>query len=121
MESGSDSNGRALPLAGSPPTADVFQTVDVALREEREPASEGRRSGLAAPPLASGCVVSTRVADPLTERDEVTEALEIAAGEARRYLADLESHPVLDRGAEQAIRRWSDPMPDEGDGTLTAV
>jgi glutamate/tyrosine decarboxylase-like PLP-dependent enzyme len=61
------------------------------------------------------------VADPLSERDELSEALAIAAREARRYLADLESHPVLDRGAEQAIRRWSDPMPEEGDGTLTTL
>jgi glutamate/tyrosine decarboxylase-like PLP-dependent enzyme len=61
------------------------------------------------------------VADPLTERDELTEALETASREAQRYLADLDSHPALDQGAEEAIRGWSDPMPEDGDGTLAAL
>jgi glutamate/tyrosine decarboxylase-like PLP-dependent enzyme len=61
------------------------------------------------------------VPDPLTEQDQLTEALELAAAEAQRYLEDLGSHRVLDPGAEQAIRDWSDPMPDEGEGTLAAV
>jgi glutamate/tyrosine decarboxylase-like PLP-dependent enzyme len=61
------------------------------------------------------------VADPLAEKDKLTEALELAAGEARRYLADLESHPVLDPAAEDAIHGWSDPMPEDGDGALAAI
>ena len=59
--------------------------------------------------------------DPLSERDQLTEALEVAASEARRYLADLGSRPVLDRAVEEAVRGWSDPMPEQGDGTLAAV
>jgi len=61
------------------------------------------------------------VSDPLNERDELTEALEIAAGEAQRYLRDIDTHPVLDRGAEEALGHWADPMPEDGDGTLAAV
>jgi glutamate/tyrosine decarboxylase-like PLP-dependent enzyme len=61
------------------------------------------------------------VADPLTERDELAEALATAAEESQRYLADLDSHPVLDQSAEEVIRGWSDPMPEEGDGTLSAI
>ena len=48
-------------------------------------------------------------------------ALEVAADEAQRYLRDIDSHPVLDRGAEEAIHGWPDPMPEDGDGTLAAV
>ncbi|MGH2973700.1 MAG: pyridoxal phosphate-dependent decarboxylase family protein [Solirubrobacterales bacterium] len=59
--------------------------------------------------------------DPLSDRDRLTEALEVAANEARRYLADLGSRPVLDRAVEETVRGWSDPMPEQGDGTLAAV
>ncbi len=61
------------------------------------------------------------MADPLAEKDELTEALDLAAGAARRYLADLDSHPVLDPAAEEAIHGWSDPMPEDGDGALAAI
>ena len=59
--------------------------------------------------------------DPLSERDQLTRGLEIAAREAQRYLADLDSHPVLDGAVEGTIRGWSDPMPEQGDGTLSAI
>src|SRR5213078_619649 len=59
--------------------------------------------------------------DPLDERDQVTAALTVAAEEARAYLADIDSRAVLDPGAEEIIHGWSDPMPEEGDGTLAAV
>jgi glutamate/tyrosine decarboxylase-like PLP-dependent enzyme len=61
------------------------------------------------------------VADPLTERDTLAETLEVAAREAERYLADLDSHRVIDPGAEDAIRGWSDPMPEDGDGALSTL
>src|SRR4051794_30728128 len=61
------------------------------------------------------------VADPLNERDQVTAALAVAAEEARAYLADIDSRAVLDPGAEEVIHGWSDPMPEDGDGTLAAV
>jgi len=61
------------------------------------------------------------VGDPLDERDQLTAALSVAAEEARVYLADLDSRVVLDPGAEELIRGWSDPMPEDGDGTLAVV
>jgi len=61
------------------------------------------------------------VGDPLYERDQVTAALTVAAEEARAYLADLDTRAVLDPGAEEIIHGWSDPMPEDGDGTLAAV
>ena len=59
--------------------------------------------------------------DPLDERDELTAALTIAAEEARAYLADIDSRAVLDPGADELIHGWSDPMPEDGDGTLVAI
>jgi glutamate/tyrosine decarboxylase-like PLP-dependent enzyme len=61
------------------------------------------------------------MADPLTDRDKLAQALDLAAAEARRYLEALPTDPVLAEGAEDAIRRWSDPMPEDGDGTLAAI
>ena len=61
------------------------------------------------------------MADPLTEKDQLAEALEVAATEARRYLEGIDGARVLDPGAEETIRAWSDPMPEQGDGTLAAV
>ena len=59
--------------------------------------------------------------DPLTERDQLVPALELASEEARRYLAALPTDPVLADGVEAEIGGWSDPMPEDGDGTLVAV
>src|SRR5256885_12784258 len=59
--------------------------------------------------------------DPLAEKDELSEALELAANEARRYLEGIESDPVLRPGTEDAIGIWNDPMPEEGDGTLATI
>jgi glutamate/tyrosine decarboxylase-like PLP-dependent enzyme len=61
------------------------------------------------------------VSDPLDERDQMTAALSVAADEARSYLADLDSRAIVDPGAEEVIHSWSDPMPEEGDGSLAAV
>jgi glutamate/tyrosine decarboxylase-like PLP-dependent enzyme len=61
------------------------------------------------------------VGDPLDERDQMTAALSVAADEARSYLADLDSRAIVDPGTEEVIHSWSDPMPEEGDGSLAAV
>jgi glutamate/tyrosine decarboxylase-like PLP-dependent enzyme len=61
------------------------------------------------------------VSDPLTERDRVDAALELAAAHARRYLDGIGHEPVLPAGAEQGISGWSDPMPERGDGALAAL
>ena len=61
------------------------------------------------------------MSDPLGERVELEQALGLAASEARAYLAELESEPVLRPGAEDAVLAWDDPMPEDGEGTLAAV
>ncbi len=59
--------------------------------------------------------------DPLNDRDELKQALELAAEEALRYLSDLRSHAVLSHDAEEIVSGWSDPMPERGDGSLAAI
>jgi glutamate/tyrosine decarboxylase-like PLP-dependent enzyme len=59
--------------------------------------------------------------DPLSEKQLRNDALTAAADGARGYLERLGDEPVLRPGAEEAIRNWSDPMPEQGDGTLAAV
>ena len=59
--------------------------------------------------------------DPFAERDQLDSALEYAALAARRYLEDIGNERVLNPGAELAIGRWSDPMPEDGVGALTAL
>ena len=61
------------------------------------------------------------MSDPLHARPELDEALELAASEARAYLASIGDDHVLRPGSEAAVREWPDPMPEEGDGTLAAV
>ncbi len=61
------------------------------------------------------------MSDPLAERAEVGSALQAAAAAAHAYLERLDEEPALPPGAEGAIRGWSDPMPEGGDGTLTAL
>ena len=61
------------------------------------------------------------VADPFAERDQVDVALEVACKIARSYLERVGAERVLSPNAELAIGRWSDPMPEEGVGTLTAL
>lgn len=61
------------------------------------------------------------MADPLTEKDQLAEALETAAEEARRYLEGIDEARVLDPEAEEAIAAWNDPMPEQGAGTMAAV
>jgi glutamate/tyrosine decarboxylase-like PLP-dependent enzyme len=55
--------------------------------------------------------------DPLHSRDEEGAALDYVAGEAQRYLAELEQAPVLASRAE----RFGGSLPEEGDGALTAL
>jgi glutamate/tyrosine decarboxylase-like PLP-dependent enzyme len=59
--------------------------------------------------------------DPLGEREKLDAALGLAATRAREYLHGTRDEPVLNLGTETAIERWSDPMPEDGDGTLAAV
>jgi len=59
--------------------------------------------------------------DPFAERDRVDAALEVAATLARDYLKHIDDELVLSPIAEVAIGRWSDPMPEEGVGALSAL
>ena len=59
--------------------------------------------------------------DPLAERDQLDAGLELAARIARSYLESIGDERVLNPDTELAIGRWSDPMPEEGVGTLSAV
>ncbi len=61
------------------------------------------------------------MADPLAERDQLDAALELAAASARRYLEGVRDEHVLPPGTEAAIGRWSDPMPERGEGTTAAL
>lgn len=49
------------------------------------------------------------------------EALRLASEEARAYLERIDDEPVLHPGTEAAIERWSDPMPEEGEGSLATL
>jgi len=67
--------------------------------------------------LWKDCLMS----DPLADRDQLDAALGHAATGAREYLLRVRDERVLSPDIEVAIGRWSDPMPEEGDGTLVAV
>ena len=56
------------------------------------------------------------MSDPLGDRAQLEQVLQLAASEARAYLAEIDSAHVLGPGAEDAVRGWSDPMPADGDG-----
>ena len=59
--------------------------------------------------------------DPFVERNQLDAALEVAAGMARSYLERIGDERVLGPDVEVAIGRWSDPMPEDGAGALTAL
>ena len=59
--------------------------------------------------------------DPFGEREQLNAALEAAARMARDYLEGIGDERVLSPEVEVAIGRWSDPMPEEGVGALTAL
>ena len=59
--------------------------------------------------------------DPFADRDLLDVALELAASHARRYLERVGDEHVLKPGTGAAIGQWSDPMPEDGVGTLTAL
>ncbi len=61
------------------------------------------------------------MADPLADRDTLAAALQLAADEARQHVERLSDDHVLAPGTELAIQRWSDPMPEQGSGTLAAL
>ena len=61
------------------------------------------------------------MSDPFGERDQLDAALEVAAGIARGYLERIGEERVLSPDVELALDRWSDPIPEEGVGALSAL
>ena len=59
--------------------------------------------------------------DPIELRDELEEALALAAAAATDYVAGLGEEPVLAHGAEDVARSVGGGIPDDGDGALVAV
>lgn len=59
--------------------------------------------------------------DPLHDRDELESVLDLVLGEAKRYLATLDSAPVREGDVEGAADRLDAPLPEDGKGGLEAV
>jgi glutamate/tyrosine decarboxylase-like PLP-dependent enzyme len=59
--------------------------------------------------------------DPSQRRAELEEALELAASEARAFLAEIERDPVQPPGSERAVMELGGSLPEEGAGARTAV
>ncbi len=59
--------------------------------------------------------------DPLDRRDELEPALELAAGEARAYLAGLAGDPAQPLGFEELLDGLGGDLPDRGDGAPAAL
>jgi glutamate/tyrosine decarboxylase-like PLP-dependent enzyme len=55
------------------------------------------------------------------KREELEPALELAAREAVRYLAELDARPVRSQRLEEALGSFGGSLPDEGDGALAAL
>jgi glutamate/tyrosine decarboxylase-like PLP-dependent enzyme len=60
------------------------------------------------------------VPDPLERRDEIEEALELAAEHARAYLAGIEDGPVQP-AFEQRLAELDRTFPEDGDGALAPI
>jgi glutamate/tyrosine decarboxylase-like PLP-dependent enzyme len=59
--------------------------------------------------------------DPGGRRAELEETLELAASEARSFLAELDREPVQPPGSEQAVMELAGSLPEEGIGAHTAI
>jgi glutamate/tyrosine decarboxylase-like PLP-dependent enzyme len=54
-------------------------------------------------------------------REEFEPALELAAREAVRYLAEVDERPVRSQRFEEALEAFGGSLPEEGDGALAAL
>ncbi len=57
----------------------------------------------------------------MIEPREAEQAVALVAERAREYLAELEERPVRSPTAEESAARFAGPLPEEGDGTLSAL
>jgi glutamate/tyrosine decarboxylase-like PLP-dependent enzyme len=61
------------------------------------------------------------VADPILDRDALEEALQLAATEAARYLAEVDDAPVRPPGPREPAGALAGALPSEGAGSLAAL
>ena len=61
------------------------------------------------------------MSDPGERRAELEEALELAASEARAFLAELDRDSVQPPGSEQAVMELGGPLPEEGAGAPATI
>jgi glutamate/tyrosine decarboxylase-like PLP-dependent enzyme len=61
------------------------------------------------------------MSDPGERRAELEEALELAASEARGFLAELDRDPVQPAGSAEAVMELGGSLPEEGAGAPTAI
>ena len=61
------------------------------------------------------------MADPLDLRDELADALELAADQAQQYLSGIDTDRVLDGVAAERLADWGGPLPDDGTGAPPAL
>jgi glutamate/tyrosine decarboxylase-like PLP-dependent enzyme len=61
------------------------------------------------------------MADPGERRGELDQALEVAAAEARAFLARLDDDPVQPAGSEDAVMALGGDLPEDGEGAPAAV
>ena len=59
--------------------------------------------------------------DPLQDRPQVEAVLDLVLGEAKRYLADLDTAPVRAGDVEAAADRLDGTLPEDGKGALEAL
>src|SRR3954454_20476004 len=59
--------------------------------------------------------------DPLKLKEELVQALELAAVESLSYLSDIDRRPVLSPHAEPALEGFGGPLPHEGSGALESL
>ena len=59
--------------------------------------------------------------DPLHLRDELADALELAADQAQQYLNGIDTDRVLDGVAAERLADWGGPLPDDGTGAPPAL
>ena len=59
--------------------------------------------------------------DPLHLRDELADALELAADQAQQYLSGIDTDRVLDGVAAERLADWGGPLPDDGTGAPPAL
>ena len=61
------------------------------------------------------------MADPGERRAELEQALDLAASEARAFLAQLDRDSVQPSGSEQAVTQLGGALPEDGAGALPAI